>query len=177
MGQKLYPGFLAKTLFGQQRNLRIPTPHSSTFVRITAALLGLLVLVQGCDEEENGDAETASGSAQASRADLLQGQTIADRDATSALLAGGGGEIQTRGNGDLSMLGGNANENQQAFRQRFGLPTQARTCLRTGNNTTRASQNTRIKMLIDRFPRQHPAIGLYPRGTAIRLRSQGRPLP
>jgi len=121
VGQQLYPGFLAKTLFGQQRELRILTPHSSTFVKITAALLGLLVLVQGCDEEENGDAETVSGSARASRSDLLQGQTIADRAATSALVAGGSGDIQTRGNDDLSMLGGNANENQQAFRERFGL--------------------------------------------------------
>jgi hypothetical protein len=90
-------------------------------VKVTAALLGLLLLVQGCDEEENGEAEAASGSAQASRSELLLGQTIANRAATNALIAEGSGDIQTRGNGDLSMLGGNANQNQQAFRQRFGL--------------------------------------------------------
>jgi hypothetical protein len=90
-------------------------------MKVTAALLGLLLLVQGCDEEENGEAEAASGSAQASRSDLLLGQTIANRAATNALIAGSRGDIQTLGNGDLSMLGGNANENQQVFRQRFGL--------------------------------------------------------
>jgi 3D (Asp-Asp-Asp) domain-containing protein len=90
-------------------------------VKVTAALLGFLLLVQGCDEEENGEAEAASGSAQASRSDLLQGQTIANRAATNGLIAGSSGDIQRRANGDLSMLGGNANENQQAFRQRFGL--------------------------------------------------------
>ena len=89
-------------------------------MKVTAALLGLLLLVQGCDEEENGEAEAASGSAQASKSDLLLGQTIANRAATNALIAGSG-DIQTRGNGNLSMLGGNANENQRAFRQRFGL--------------------------------------------------------
>ena len=89
-------------------------------MKVTAALLGLLLLVQGCDEEENGEAEAASGSAQASKSDLLLGQTIANRAATNALIAGSG-DIQTRGNGNLSMLGGNANENQQVFRQRFGL--------------------------------------------------------
>jgi hypothetical protein len=101
-------------------------------VKITAALLGLLVLIQGCDEEENGDAEIASGSAQASRSDLLQGQTIANRAAANALIAGGSGDIQTRGNGDLNMLGGNANENQQAFRQRFGLTVRSEAALRIG---------------------------------------------
>jgi hypothetical protein len=90
-------------------------------MKVTAALLGLLLLVQGCDEEENGEAEAASGSAQASRSDLLLGQTIANRAATNALIAGSRGDVQTLGNGDLSMLGGNANENQQVFRQRFGL--------------------------------------------------------
>jgi hypothetical protein len=51
----------------------------------------------------------------------LQGQTIANRAAINALIGGNSGDIQTRGKGDLSMLGGSANENQQAFRQRFGL--------------------------------------------------------
>jgi len=90
-------------------------------VKVTAALLGLLLLVQGCDEEENEETEAASGSAQASRSDLLLGQTIANRAATDALTAVGSGDIQTRGDSNLSMLGGDANENQQAFRQRFGL--------------------------------------------------------
>ena len=90
-------------------------------MKVTAALLGLLLLVQGCDEEENEEAEAASGSAQASRSDLLLGQTIANRAATDALTAVGSGDIQTRGDSNLSMLGGDANENQQAFRQRFGL--------------------------------------------------------
>ena len=100
-------------------------------MKVTAALLGLLLLVQGCDEEENGEAEAASGSAQASKSDLLLGQTIANRAATNALIAGSG-DIQTRGNGNLSMLGGNANENQQVFRQRFGLTVRSVLALQSG---------------------------------------------
>jgi 3D (Asp-Asp-Asp) domain-containing protein len=90
-------------------------------VKVTAAFLGFLLLVQGCDDEENGEAEAGFGSTQASTLDLLQGQTIANHATTSALMGGSSGDVQTRGNGGLSALGGNANENQQAFRQRFGL--------------------------------------------------------
>jgi len=55
-----------------------------------------MLLVQGCDEEESGEGETVSGSAQATRSDLLLGQTIANRAASNALIAGSSGDIQTR---------------------------------------------------------------------------------
>jgi hypothetical protein len=40
--------------------------------------------------------------------------------------------MQTGGKGDLSMLGGSANENQQAFRQRFGLSVRSVQALGSG---------------------------------------------
>jgi 3D (Asp-Asp-Asp) domain-containing protein len=86
-----------------------------------AALLTVLLLFQGCDDEENGESEVGSGSAQPSRPDLLQGQTIANSAGAGAVAPSGSGDIAAPGNGDLSTLGGNAIQNQQAFRQRFGL--------------------------------------------------------
>jgi len=86
-----------------------------------AALLTLLLLLQGCDDEENGESEVGSGSAQPFRPDLLQGQTIANSAGAGAVAPSGSGDIAAPGNGDLSTLGGNAIQNQQAFRQRFGL--------------------------------------------------------
>jgi 3D (Asp-Asp-Asp) domain-containing protein len=90
-------------------------------VKVTAAFLGLLFLLQGCDEEENADMEVVHGSAQPSKLDLLQGERIAKTAGASAAAFESGGDIPMPGNGDLSTLGGNANQNQQAFRRRFGL--------------------------------------------------------
>jgi hypothetical protein len=90
-------------------------------MKVTAAFLGLLLLLQSCDEEENGEVEVGSGSAQPSKLDLLQGETIANSAGANAVAPGSSGGVTAQGNGDLSVLGGNANQNQQAFRQRFGL--------------------------------------------------------
>jgi 3D (Asp-Asp-Asp) domain-containing protein len=90
-------------------------------MRVAAAFLSLLFLLQGCDEEENADMEVGHGSAQPSKLDLLQGQRIAKIAAASAAAFESSGNAPIRGNGDLSTLGGNANQNQQAFRQHYGL--------------------------------------------------------
>jgi hypothetical protein len=52
--------------------------------------------------------------------------TIARQAGTGAAIPQGESNAAASGNNDLSLLGGDANENQQAFRQRFGLadPTQ-----------------------------------------------------
>jgi 3D (Asp-Asp-Asp) domain-containing protein len=86
-----------------------------------AAFLTFLLLLQGCDDEENGESEVGSGSAQPSRPDLLPGQAIANNAGAGAVGPFGSGKIVSPGNGDLSALGGNAIQNQQGFRQRFGL--------------------------------------------------------
>ena len=90
---------------------------SRATTKVTAALIGFLLFLQGCDDEETGDAEVESGSAQPSRRDFLQ----RDAAAANGLIPGNGGEVPARGNGDWSALGANANQNQWAFRQRFGL--------------------------------------------------------
>src|SRR6266436_5194283 len=90
---------------------------SRATTKVTAALIGFLLFLQGCDDEETGDAEVESGSAQPSRRDFLQ----RDAAAANGLIPGTGGDVPARGNGDWSALGANANQNQWAFRQRFGL--------------------------------------------------------
>jgi hypothetical protein len=90
---------------------------SRATTKVTAALIGFLLFLQGCDDEETGDAEVESGSAQPSMRDFLQ----RDAAAANGLIPGTGGDVPARGNGDWSALGANANQNQWAFRQRFGL--------------------------------------------------------
>jgi 3D (Asp-Asp-Asp) domain-containing protein len=89
-------------------------------MKVTAAFLGFLVLLEGCDEEENADMEVAHGFAQPSRLDLSQGETIANTAGANAVALKSNGGVSL-GSGDLSTLGGNADQNQEAFRQRYGL--------------------------------------------------------
>ena len=90
-----------------------------------ALLLTLFLLLPGCDEEETSDSGTL-GTFQPSQSDFLQGRIIARQADSDATIQQGNSSTPGRGFGDLSMLGGHADQNQQAFRQRFGLsdPTQ-----------------------------------------------------
>jgi 3D (Asp-Asp-Asp) domain-containing protein len=91
----------------------------------TLSLTTLLFLL-GCDDEDSVELANPLGSSQPAQADLVQAGMIADRAATGATIPQGDPNTPVPGNGDLSVLGGDANQNQQAFRQRFGLtdPTQ-----------------------------------------------------
>jgi 3D (Asp-Asp-Asp) domain-containing protein len=82
------------------------------------ATAALFVLLSGCDQEES-DSGATSGRSQPTQADLAQGQQI-------AASASGQNSVNTSsatGSGNLSELGGNADQNQEAFRQKFGLTT------------------------------------------------------
>jgi 3D (Asp-Asp-Asp) domain-containing protein len=89
-------------------------------MKVTAVFLGFLCLLQSCDEEEDADMEMAHGSPRPSKFDLLKGERLANILGASAASSESNGTAPMRA-GDLSTLGGNANQNQQAFRQRFGL--------------------------------------------------------
>jgi 3D (Asp-Asp-Asp) domain-containing protein len=67
-----------------------------------------------------------SGSSQPSQSDLLQGNSIAGAAGAGAIVPKSGNDAPPLGSDDLNVLGGDANQNQQGFRQRFGLadPTQ-----------------------------------------------------
>lgn len=97
----------------------IVLPRGAT--KVTAALIGFLLFLQGCDEEETGDAEIESGSAQPSKPDVLQGDAMGKNAAVNRLNPANSGDVPARGDDDWSVLGTNANRNQWAFRQRFGL--------------------------------------------------------
>jgi hypothetical protein len=88
---------------------------------ITPVLMGFLFLLQGCDDEDSGEAGLEFGSAQPAESDFLRADATANKAATDASIPGNTGDILSRGNGDWSALGANANQNQWAFRQRFGL--------------------------------------------------------
>jgi 3D (Asp-Asp-Asp) domain-containing protein len=86
----------------------------------------MFLFLLGCDDEDTTESGASSGSSQPSQSDLVQGMTIARQAGTGAAIPQGESNAAASGNNDLSLLGGDANENQQAFRQRFGLadPTQ-----------------------------------------------------
>ena len=92
---------------------------------LRALLVTTFLFLLGCDDEDNAEPEDPSGSSQPAQADLVQAGLIAERAGTGAIPQGGS-QTQAPGDGDLSVLGGDANQNQQALRERFGLtdPTQ-----------------------------------------------------
>ena len=86
-----------------------------------ALFLTTFLLMLGCDDEDVTESGTPSGTSQPSQSDLVQGKTIAGQAGTGAAMPSGASGNSVPGNDDLSVLGADANQNQQAFRQRFGL--------------------------------------------------------
>ena len=93
---------------------------------LRALFLTTFLFLLGCDDEDSAEPEDPSGSFQPAQADLIQAGMIADRAGTDATIRQGSPNTPVPGDGDLSVLGGDASQNQQDFRQRFGLtdPTQ-----------------------------------------------------
>jgi len=93
---------------------------------VRALFLTTFLFLLGCDDEDSAEPENQSGPSQPAQADLVQAGMIADHAETGATILQGALSAPVPGNGDLSVLGGGANQNQEAFRQRFGLsdPTQ-----------------------------------------------------
>jgi 3D (Asp-Asp-Asp) domain-containing protein len=86
-----------------------------------------MMSVLGCDDQNSAESSVSSGSSEPSRSDLDQASKIADQAASGAIVPkSDSGDAPTIGSSGLATLGGDATQNQQAFRQRFGLadPTQ-----------------------------------------------------
>jgi 3D (Asp-Asp-Asp) domain-containing protein len=81
------------------------------------------LLLLGCDDQESG---VSSGTSEPAQSDLAQASRIAGEAQVGAIVPKSGSDAPPPGSDDLGVLGGNANQNQQALRQRFGLadPTQ-----------------------------------------------------
>jgi 3D (Asp-Asp-Asp) domain-containing protein len=99
-------------------------PRGSQAVR--ALYLTTFLFLLGCDDEDTAESGVPSGSSLPSQSDVAQGLAIARQAGTGTAIPQGESNTPALGDNDLSVLGGDANENQQAFRQRFGLadPTQ-----------------------------------------------------
>jgi len=79
------------------------------------------LLLFGCDDQENAESGVPSGSSDPAQSDIAQATRIASEAGAGAIVPKSGSDAPPLGSGDLSLLGGDANQNQQAFRQRFGL--------------------------------------------------------
>jgi len=93
---------------------------------LRALFLTTFLFLLGCDDEDSAEAENQLGPSQPAQADLVQAGMIADHAETGATILQSDLSAPVPGNGDLSVLGGGANQHQETFRQRFGLsdPTQ-----------------------------------------------------
>src|ERR1700722_4605937 len=89
-------------------------PTVRTFILIVSLFLS------GCDDQENAES-ASSGSSQPAQSDLGQASRIAGAAGAGAIVPKSSGDVSTQGTGDLGVLGGEADQNQQAFRQRYGL--------------------------------------------------------
>jgi 3D (Asp-Asp-Asp) domain-containing protein len=80
----------------------------------------------GCDDQENADSGLSSASSAPGPSDLAQASRIAGEAGAGAIVPESDSQSPVPGSGNLGVLGDDANQNQQAFRQRFGLadPTQ-----------------------------------------------------
>jgi 3D (Asp-Asp-Asp) domain-containing protein len=98
---------------GALRNLRMFTMTMSLFLL-------------GCDDPESSPSGVLSGPSEPAQSDLAQAGRIAGEAGVNAIIPKTGGNTSQPGNDDLGVMGEAANQNQQAFRQRFGLtdPTQ-----------------------------------------------------
>jgi hypothetical protein len=93
---------------------------------IRILLLPILLLLFGCDDQESTESGISAGSSEPGQSDLAQAARIADAAQAGAIVPIIGVNSPPQGDGDLGVLGDDANQNQRAFRQRFGLtdPTQ-----------------------------------------------------
>ena len=84
-------------------------------------ILMMALLLTACDDQDYPETSTPSGITRPPQSDLDQGQQIARAAGIGAIVPRTDGITPSPGNGDLGVLGGSANQNQEAFRQRFGL--------------------------------------------------------
>jgi 3D (Asp-Asp-Asp) domain-containing protein len=93
---------------------------------IRVLFLTIFLLLPGCDDQESTDSGVSGGSSEPGQTDLAQSSRIAGAAQAGAIVPISDANAPPPGSGDLGVLGGDANQNQQAFRQRFGLadPTQ-----------------------------------------------------
>jgi hypothetical protein len=93
--------------------------------KIRISFLIVSLFLAGCDDQETAESAPA-GSSEPAQSDLAQARKIAETAGADAIVPKSGGDPSTPGSGDLGVLGGDADQNQQAFRQRYGLadPTQ-----------------------------------------------------
>jgi 3D (Asp-Asp-Asp) domain-containing protein len=99
---------------------RVGTP----IVQIVALTTTFFVL--GCDDEPNDGSDVPSDPSQPAQTDLAQANQIANAAGGNSIAPRNNQTTTTDGDGDLAVLGSNANQNQQAFREKYGLtdPTQ-----------------------------------------------------
>src|ERR1700731_1356150 len=88
-------------------------------IRILMLTMALFLL--GCDDQENAESGVSSGSSEPAQVDLAQARRIAGEAETGAIVPKSVSNVSPLGSNDLSVLGGYASKNQQAFRQRFDL--------------------------------------------------------
>jgi hypothetical protein len=94
-------------------------PHIVRIAALTATFF-----IPGCDDDPNEDAP--SNPSQPGQTDLAQANQIANAAVGNSITPRSNNATTAQANGGLGVLGGDANQNQEAFREKYGLtdPTQ-----------------------------------------------------
>lgn len=137
-------------------------------IQLAAMIITLYFI--GCDDEPDDESGVPSNSSQPGQRDLAQAAQIADAASANSIVPRSNVATTAQGNGDLGVLGGDANQNQQAFREKYDLPIRPRISCRNGTNTTQDLRPIRTRTRIGNIPLPPRRTGWEPPGqTAIHL--------
>jgi 3D (Asp-Asp-Asp) domain-containing protein len=88
---------------------------------VKIAALATTFFVLGCDDEPNDGSDVPSNPSQPGQTDFAQAKQIANAAGGNPIAPRSNNTTTAQGNGDLEVLGSDANQNQQAFREKYGL--------------------------------------------------------
>jgi len=88
---------------------------------IQLAAMTITLYILGCDDEPDDESGVPSNPSQPGQRDLAQADQIANAASGNSIAPRSNNTTTAQGNGDLGVLGGDANQNQQAFREKYGL--------------------------------------------------------
>jgi 3D (Asp-Asp-Asp) domain-containing protein len=89
-------------------------------------LMTITLFILGCDDDPDEVSGVPSNTSQPGQTDVAQANQIANAASRNSITPRSNTMTTAQGEGDVGVLGGDANQNQQAFREKYGLtdPTQ-----------------------------------------------------
>ncbi|HZC59574.1 MAG TPA: hypothetical protein VE154_06235 [Chthoniobacterales bacterium] len=89
-------------------------------------VMGITLFIFGCDDDPDEVSGVPTNPSQPAQTDVAQANQIANAASSNSITPRSNNTTTAQGGGDVGVLGGDANQNQQAFRAKYGFtdPTQ-----------------------------------------------------